>query len=287
MQRGSVGAKKLRAGAILFGVLWLLLGCSAVFPQTAQENAWNILQKGLRDQNTNRRAAAVTALGLIRNDPKAIESAEGALNDKKPVVRAAAATALGQMDARSSIPLLKESLADKDNRVFFAAADSLLSWGDPAGYDVYYEILTGERKSGQNWIGEKKRLIADERAMVLLALGVGIGFAPYAGYGWMVWEELAKDYGTPVRINALKKLGNDPDPRIGEALIKAAFDKHWTVRVAALSAIARHGDPSFLGRIIPLMKDKKAPVRFAAAATVLRLSALVTMEGAAQMATRQ
>jgi|SRR5271156_2346389 len=101
----------------------------------------------------------------------------------------------------------------------------------------------------------------------------------------MVWEELAKDYGTPVRINALKKLGNDPDPRIGEALIKAAFDKHWTVRVAVLSAIARHGDPSVLGRIVPLMKDKKVPVRCTAAATVLRLSALVTTEHATQTAT--
>jgi HEAT repeat protein len=123
--------------------------------------------------------------------------------------------------------------------------------------------------------------------MVLLALGVGIGFAPYAGYGWMVTQELAKDYGTPVRVNALKKLANDPDPRIGEALIKAAFDKHWTVRVAALSAIASHGDPSLTGPIMPLMKDKKAPVRFAAAATVLRIPALATIEGAAQMATRE
>ncbi len=287
MRRGTLGPNHIRAGGIFLGMVWFLLGCGAVFPQTAQENAWNTLQKGVRDQNTNRRAAAVTALGLIRDDPKAIESAEGALSDKKPVVRAAAATALGQMDARSSIPVLKEALADKDNRVFFAAADSLLSFGDPAGYDVYYEILTGERKSGQNWIGEKKRLIADERAMVLLALGVGMGFAPYAGYGWMVTQELSKDYGTPVRVNALKKLGNDPDPRIGEALIKAAFDKHWTVRVAALSAIARHGDPRFLSRIIPLMKDKKAPVRVTAAATVLRLSVLVTPEHATQMATRQ
>jgi len=287
MHRGRVVAKELRTGTFLFGVLWFLLGCSAVLPQTAQENAWNILEKGLNDQNTNRRAAAVTALGLIRNDPRAIESAEGALSDKKPVVRAAAATALGQMGGRASIPLLKEALADKDNRVFFAAADSLLSLGDTAGYDVYFEILTGERKSGQNWFNEKKRLIADERAMVLLALGVGIGFAPYAGYGWMVTQELAKDYGTPVRVNALKKLANDPDPRIAEALIKAAFDKHWTVRVAALSAIASHGDPSLIGPIMPLMKDKKAPVRFAAAATVLRMSALATIEGAAQMATRQ
>ena len=32
--------------------------------------------------------------------------------------------------------------------------------------------------------------------MVLLALRGAIGFAPYAGYGWIGWGELAKDYGT-------------------------------------------------------------------------------------------
>jgi len=180
MPRGIPGTNYVRAGGMFLGMVWFLLVCSPVSPQTAQENAWNTLQQGLRDQNTNRRAPAVTALGLIEDNSKAIESAEGALSDKKPVVRAAAATALGQMNARSSIPLLKTALGDRDNRGFFAAADSLLYLGDPAGYDVYHEILTGERKSGQNWISEKKRLVTDERAMVLLALGVGIGFAPYA-----------------------------------------------------------------------------------------------------------
>jgi HEAT repeat protein len=89
-----------------------------------------------------------------------------------------------------------------------------------------------------------------------------------------------------VRVNALRKLANDPDSRIGEALVKAASDKHWTVRVAALSAIARHADPSLISSITPHMTDKKAPVRYTAAAAVLRLSALASENGAAQMATQ-
>lgn len=282
------GSKGLRpAGAVLAACcIWLTFGSSAAFPQTAQEKAWQILQAGFSEQNTSKRAAAIGALGLLQDDPRAIESAEKALGDKKPTVRAAAATALGQMGARSSSPLLKEALADKDNRVFFAAADSLLSLGDPAGYDVYYEILTGERKSGDNWMVQKRRLATDPRAVVLLGIGVGIGFAPYAGYGWMMWEEMSKDYSTPTRISALKKLANDPDPRIEEELVKVTSDKHWTVRLAALSAIAHHGDPSLIGPIAPHMADKNAAVSYTAAAAVLRLSALVP-DDTSHLATKQ
>ncbi|MGB9243376.1 MAG: HEAT repeat domain-containing protein [Candidatus Acidiferrales bacterium] len=288
MRRKGSGAKELWAARVLVAscCLWLFLD-SAAYPQTPQEQAKVILQTGLNEHNTGKRAAAAAALGLLQNDPWAIESAEKALGDKKAAVRAAAATALGQMGAKSSIPLLKTALADKENRVSYAAADSLLAMGDSEGYAVYYEILTGERKSGEGLIAAKKKLITDERAMVLLAMGVGIGFAPYAGYGWMVWQELSKDYATPVRLNALKKLANDPDSRIGKGLLRAACDKHGTVRVAALFAIGRHDDPALIVPIAPHVLDKKAPVRYMAAAAVLRLSALVPADDETQMATKQ
>ena len=283
MRGEESGAKGPRTARVLIVTccVWLIIGSRAAFSQTPQENAWQILQTGLIEHSTSNRAAAVRALGLLQGDPQAIQSAEKALRDKKPSVRAAAATALGQMGSRSSIPLLKEALADKNNRVFFAAADSLLTLGDPAGYDLYYEVLTGERKSGEGLIPEKKKLISDPRALTLMGLGVGIGFAPYAGYGWMIWQELSHDYVSPVRVNALKKLANDPDPRIGEGLVRAASDKHTIVRVAALFAIARHGDPGLVSAIEPHMMDKKAAVRYTAAAAFLRLSALLPVDDTA------
>ena len=280
MEKDANGAKRIRSArraAVVGCGFWLIFG-GALFAQALQEQASEILRSGIIEHKTSKRAAAVGALGLLPGDTWAVESAEKALGDKKTAVRAAAATALGQMGARSSIPALKKALADKENRVFYAAADSLLVLGDPAGYDPYYEVLTGERKSGEGLIAEKKKLITDERAMVLLGLGVGVSFAPYAGYGWMIWRELSKDYKTPVRVNALKKLENDSDVRIGKALVKAASDKHWTVRVAALSAIAHHGDPGLIYSITPNMTDKKAAVRYTAAAAVLRLSALQTSQ---------
>lgn len=280
MEKDANGAKRIRSArraAVVGCGFWLIFG-GALFAQALQEQASEILRSGIIEHKTSKRAAAVGALGLLPGDTWAVESAEKALGDKKTAVRAAAATALGQMGARSSIPALKKALADKENRVFYAAADSLLALGDPAGYDPYYEVLTGERKSGEGLLAEKKKLITDERAMVLLGLGVGVSFAPYAGYGWMIWRELSKDYKTPVRVNALKKLENDSDVRIGKALVKAASDKHWTVRVAALSAIAHHGDPGLIYSITPNMTDKKAAVRYTAAAAVLRLSALQTSQ---------
>ena len=278
---GTKGLRLARAGFVAACCcIWLIFG-GTVFAQTLQQEAWGILQVGLNEHNASKRTAAVGATGLLPGDAQAVESAEKAIGDKKAAVRAAAATALGQMGARSSIPVLKKALADKENRVFYAAADSLLSLGDTAGYDPYYEVLTGERKSGEGRMADKKKLVTDERAMVLMGLGVGIGFAPYAGYGWMIWKELSRDYVTPVRVNALKKLANDRDTRIGEALVRAASDKHWTVRVAALSAIAHHGDPGLICSITPKMTDKKAAVRYTAAAAVLRLLALLPTDDAA------
>jgi hypothetical protein len=81
-----------------------------------------------------------------------------------------------------------------------------------------------------------------------------------------MWRELSKGYATPVRLNALKKLANDPDSRIDKGLLRAACDRHGTVRVVALIAIGRHDDPSLIVSFAPHMIDKKTPVRYMAAA---------------------
>jgi len=255
--------------ALLF---WLMVGSTAASPQTTKEEAWKLLQEGVNQSKTDRRIAAVTALGVLQGDSRAIELAEDALKDQKPAVRAVAARTLGQLDARSAIANLREATEDDDSRVSTAAADALISLGDTRGYDLYYELITGERKTGEGLITEKKRLMSNSKEMTLLALGAGIGFAPYAGYGWMIWRELSKDYVSPVRVRALKNLSTDHDPRIGQGLVRAASDKHATVRVEALLAIARHGDPTLITVISPLMTDRKPAVRYAAAAAVLRLA---------------
>jgi HEAT repeat protein len=282
--RNTSAEKWLRAAGVVFAAccVWSIFGATVAFPQVSPQKAWEVLQTGINEHNASKRADAVGALGLLKDDPRAIGLAEKALRDKKPAVRAAGATALGQLASRSSIPLLRATARDKDNRVFYAAADSLILMGDAAGYEAYYEQLTGERKSGEGLVANKKKLVTDPRAMVMLGVGVGIGYAPYAGYGWMLWEELSKDYASPMRVKALKKLENDQDSRISIGLLQAAADKHWTVRVAALSAIARHGDPGLAGPITPYLGDKHAAVRYTTAAAIIRLSALAPADATSQ-----
>jgi HEAT repeat protein len=83
---------------------------------------------------------------------------------------------------------------------------------------------------------------------------------------------LTKDDSSAVRTAAATILAEDPDPQSGNALIKAVFDRSWTVRVAALEAIAKRGNSAPLDEIAPAMDDQKAAVQYTAAATIIRLS---------------
>ncbi len=62
-----------------------------------QKKAWDILWRGTHDESTTKRSRATHALGLLSNDPEAARLAESQLQDREPQVRAAAATALGEM----------------------------------------------------------------------------------------------------------------------------------------------------------------------------------------------
>src|SRR3954471_4443622 len=108
------------------GLLWfscVLLASWGMAPCFAQESiddiespkhqAWDMLQTAIASKSTTQRTDGVRALGLLRDNPRARTLAEDALDDRKFEVRAAAATALGQMSARESIPRLQRALADE------------------------------------------------------------------------------------------------------------------------------------------------------------------------------
>jgi hypothetical protein len=71
-------------------------------------------------------------------------------------------------------------------------------------------MLIGKRKSGEGPVVEQKRLIKDPKAMTLMMIGIAAGFAPYAGYGWAMFQVISKDYASPVRVEAVKKLAKIP-----------------------------------------------------------------------------
>jgi len=253
--------------------LSLLLIAGGVFAQTSTDKAWSILQTGLSDKTVENRATAVRLLGLLEDNPKALEFAIKALSDQKPEVRTAAADAIGQMKAKSAVPQMKEMVkTEKDASVIMACGRSLIALGDPLGFNVYYAVLTGERKSGQSLLDDQKKMLSDPKKMAQFGFEQGIGFVPFGGLGYGAFKMVSKDDTSPVRAAAAKILARDPDPLSGEALVAAASDKSWIVRAASLDAISHRGDPSLLAKIAPGLSDEKVSVRYTAAAAIIHLT---------------
>lgn len=249
-----------------------------------KDQAWDLLQKGTQENSAAKRATAVRVLSLLRGEPRAVTLAIHALGDDKPQVRGAAAFALGELHAPTAIPELEAAaLSDKEPAVVLAAAHSLLTLKDNGGYEVYYEILTGERKGGKGLVAGQLETLKDPKKMALLGFQEGIGFVPFAGIGYTAIKTIMKDDSSPVRAAAAKVLAEDADPATEDALVQAATkDKSELVRTAALDALAQHGDPAVIDRIASALSDEKDSVKYTAAAAILHLTRIEQRRKAAQ-----
>ncbi len=201
---------------------------AASTPPTPRQKAWGILHDGASDKSLEKRTKAVRALALLPGNPEATAMAEKALGDETPEVRAAGASALGVMLSKASIPKLKTALADQEPSVVLAAAHSLLLLKDDKdAYDVYYAVLTGKQKTNSGLVSGEMKTLHDRKRMAEMGIEGGLGFVPFAGFGYGAVKTLVKDDVSPVRAAAARVLADDPDPEAGEALVEAAPDKSW------------------------------------------------------------
>ena len=259
-------------------LLTILASAGALFASTPEQQAWGMLRAGVNQRSTGKRTQAVRALRLLPRDSEATEMGETALQDRKPEVRAAAATVLGLMGSKEAIPALKKALFDEKPTVVLAAAHALQILNDPAGYQAYYEILTGGRKPAEGLVAQEMETLKDKKKMAELSFEEGLGFLPFADMGFSAAKAIRKDHASPVRATAARALVNDSDPWVGQALVRAVSDQSWIVRASALVAIAKREDPSLLKAIVPALSDKNQVVRFTAAAAVIRLTAVAGQE---------
>jgi len=249
---------------------------SVLCAQAGPAKAWTFLEGGLAQKGASQRLAAVRVLGLIPDNSHASELAEKALKDTNNAVRAAAATALGQMHAVGADASLKQALNDKSLSVVMAAAHALRLLNDPACYDAYYQIFTGERKNDSGMIAQEMKVLHDPKQVAEMGFNEGIGYVPFAGIGWEALQTMMKDRkdGAAAKAALISALATDPDARTGKVLLTASQNPNWVLRIGALEAIAKRGDSTLLPRIEPRLSDPKREVRYAAAATVIRLSDL-------------
>jgi HEAT repeat protein len=248
-------------------------------PLSLRDRAWEILNAGLAFEGTEKRVKAITALGLMKGNMEAEKLAIDALKDSKGDVRAAAANALGTMQAKRAKDSLEAALDDSEPAVVLAAANSLMLLKDANyAYDVYYGVLTGTMRTNngviKEQIKEQLKILHDKKKIAELGLEQGVGFIPYGGLGYGMVKTLVKSDNSPVRAAAAKKLAHDPDPATAKALVSATGDKNWMVRMAALEAIAERGDRSLVAKVASSLDDDKDEVRYTGAACIARLSSL-------------
>jgi len=272
---------------LVLGSCWLLAP-GRITAQAPLEKAWSILQAGAVDNSSEQRVATMRVLRLIPGDSKAVGMLEKGLHDKDPDVRGAAALSLGAMKSKSAIPqLIEVGKSDPEGTVVMAAAQSLIQLGDERGYEVYYAVLTGQRKSGASLVGGEEKelndLLRNPKQMEGMAFEQGIGFVPYGGIGLKAYKTIheSEEKDPIVRATSIRILAKDPDPRTGKALVAATKDQHWLVRAAAYDALARRGDSALLPDIQAGLDDQKDMVKLTAGAAVIHLS---TREGSSRSA---
>jgi HEAT repeat protein len=266
--------------AAFLGAIWLLAP-GPMFAQAPLDQAWSILQAGAADKSSGQRVATMRVLQLIPGDAKALGMAEEGLRDKDPDVRGAAALSLGAMKSQSVIPqLIAAAKSDTEGAVVMAAAKSMIELGEEKGYEVYYAVLTGQRKTGESLIGgqehELHQLLGNPKEMETMAFEQGMGFVPFGGIGLAAFQTVHKsELNEPImKATSIKILAKDPDPRTGKVLVASTTDKSWLVRAAAYDALARRGDPALLPNLTAGLQDEKGEVKLTAAASVVYLSSI-------------
>lgn len=265
--------KKMRIRTAACTVIMTLAPVAfAAAPQST--DSWKVLEAGLLAKSPSQRLAAVRVLGIIHEDPHAAELAENALKDSNPGVRAAAATALGQMHATRADAALKQALNDKQLPVVMAAAHALCLLDDPACYDVYYAFLTGGRQNKSSMVSQQMQILRDPKQVAAMGFNEGIGYVPFAGMGWEAVQTIMKDKksGAAAKAALVTALATDPDPRADQVLIKETQSPKWVLRVAALEAVAKRGNPALTSDIQNALADPKVEVKDTAAATIIHLN---------------
>lgn len=244
----------------------------------ARRSAWKSLTEGADNKNADDRALAVSALAVLGSQPEAIVLVEAGLQDKSYEVRQAAATALGAMKSRSSIPKLRDRLDDESAPVVFASAQALWEMGDFSGESIFAQVLAGDRKVSptmfQTGFHDMNEKLHDPLALAEFGAEQSAGaFLGPAGFGVPVVEELAKDKTVPARALSARLLGQGKDAASRQALEQALHDRSWIVRAEAAVGLGQMGARSDVGTLLPLLNDGTPQFRYKVAAAILRLTA--------------
>ncbi|HWC99572.1 MAG TPA: HEAT repeat domain-containing protein [Candidatus Sulfopaludibacter sp.] len=257
----------------------LILAITTLIPAyaaTPVDAAWDTLHKSLSKSQEQKRQA-LTALGAV--DPgnqQAVKELVDALQDKEPLVRQAAAAALGEMKAKQAIGSLRDATGDR-GEVAFAAAKALADMGDSGGQDMFVAMIAGERSDAPGIVAggirdARKRLKHPQGLLLEGVEDAGGALFPPAGYGITAAREAFKEKGSSSRAVAASYLAKCPEPYAVTLLEWALSDSSWGVRMAAAKGLAQRGNAGTISKLQFLLDDPKPAVATMAAAAILRIT---------------
>ena len=248
----------------------------------AQPNvtAWKILTDAAQNSKVpDHRKEAVAAIAAIGPAPDAVTVLEVVLQkDSDPMVRQAAAAALGDMKATAAIPALKAALQDDSGEVAFSAAKALWDLGDPAGKDTFTEILSGERKNSEGFMSgamrDAKRTIRDPKKLAYMGVKEASGplLGPFS-MGITVAHDALKDSGAAGRALAAEYMSKYCDGRTVQMLEwSLKEDGNWVVKAASARGLGKCADAQAIPLLETYLNDSHEALKYQAAAAVVRLS---------------
>lgn len=249
----------------------------AAHGQTTADTAWEVLTAGLKDKNAEKRKEAVTAVGTIGKQARAVKIEEDMLaGDPDVEVRQAAAGMLGEMKSTASIPKLKAAL-DKGDEVSFSAARALWMIGDRSGRPMLEDVADSEYKNSPGPVESAKRqarkTLHDPSAMAKMGSteAADMLLGPFA-IGLKLAVELRKDGGAPGRLVSINLLAQDCAPssvKVMESVMSA--DKNDAVRAAAVLGLGKCGSAASVPKLQSLLTFEKYSITLVAAASIVRI----------------
>ncbi|HEX9892766.1 MAG TPA: M56 family metallopeptidase [Gemmatimonadales bacterium] len=216
--------------------------------QAVDRESARLLVGALEDRVPSVRGAAAEALGSLR-DTLAIRALMEVLRrDPDAGVRRAAAWALGEIEDARAIPALADALrSDTDQEVRRNAAWAMGSIEDAAAVPALAEALRRERD-----VAIRKTII--EALGSIEDMSVTAGLTPSL-----------KDADPEIRQAAAEALGSIEDPRSVDELMAAARDDVPEVRRAVIDALGSIEDRRAAPAIARALSDSDVEVRRAAA----------------------
>lgn len=239
-----------------------------------------VVLDGLEDPDPIVRRAAATALGTLRT-VHAVPALGRSLSDPQPDVRVEAVRALGVIDDHSVVPLLIAALKDPAPRVRSMAGESLLRWRSP---DVAAQLAAAlsspdlRQAAGQILAGMGEAAL---EPLVDVVVEAGGDTAAAAGrllermVGPEAFIAQLSSRNRNDRVRAVEVLGAIGGPKASEWLLGSLADPDEGVRTRAVVLLGEFGDAQALDRLKQVfLNDPVHTVTIAAEEALRRMGGL-------------